>query len=170
MVWTYWDEWWRKLAEYETVSRDFFEWLENNVETDLYDLIEVSQIRVVQIWLFGSILRITSGGGAEWLQIRGQTLLSTETKATTTTGEEYSLILAQTKDESGSKYLQQYLSDILDQAHDKPQYSKLQYFTTQTRLKETQLKLRRIARNIDTALASIELMRAFPGRCNLCPV
>lgn len=170
MVWTYWDEWWRKLAEYETASRNFFEWLEDNVETDLYDLIDVSQTRLVQIWLFGSILRITSDGGAEWLQIRGQTLLSSESKARTTTGEEAFLILAQTKDESGRKYLQEYMSDILRQAHDKPQYSELQHFTTQTRLKETQLELRRIARNIDTALAGIELMRAFPGRCSLCPV
>ena len=170
MVWKYWDEWWRKLADYETVSRDFFEWLENNVETDLYDLIEVSQIRLVQIWLFGSILRETSGGGAEWLQIRGQTVLSTETKAITATGEEASLILAQAADESGSKHLQRYLPDILQQAHDKHQYSELRHLTTQTRLKETQLELRRIARNIDTALASIELMRAFPGRCSLCPV
>lgn len=170
MVWKYWDEWWRKLADYATVTRDFFEWLEGNVETDLYNLIDLSQIRLVQIWLFGSILRETSGGGAEWLQIRGQTLLSTETKATTTTGEEASLVLAQTTDESGIKQLQQYVFDILHQAHDKPQYSELRHLTTQTKLKETQLELRRIARNIDTALASIDLMRAFPGRCSLCPV
>ena len=170
MVWTYWDEWWRKLAEYETMSRDFFEWLEDNVETDLYDRIDVSQAKLVQMWLFGSILRITSDGGAEWLQIKGQTLLSTETKATTTTGDEAFLILAQTKDESSRKYLQEYLFDILHQAHDKPQYSELQKITTQTMLKEPQLELRRVARNIDTALAGIELMRAFPGRCSLCPV
>jgi len=170
MVWTYWDEWWRKLADYETMSRDFFEWLENSVEIDLWNLINVSQIRFVQIWLFGNILRVTSGSDAERLEISGQNLLSSETKARTTTGKEAFLILAQTKDESGSKQLQQYLSDILQQAHHKPQYSELQHFTTQTKLKETQLELRRIARNIDTALASIELMRAFPGQCNLCPV
>ncbi|MBA7466788.1 hypothetical protein ES707_01980 [subsurface metagenome] len=170
MVWTYWDEWRRRLAEYETISRDYFEWLEDNVETDLYDRIDVSQTKLVQMWLFGSILRITSGGGAEWLQIKGQTLLSTETKATTTTGNEAFLILAQTKDNSGRKYLQEYLFDILHQAHDKPQYSELQQITTQTMLKEPQLELRRVARNIDTALAGIELMRAFPGRCSLCPV
>ncbi|MFC2047599.1 hypothetical protein ACFLTK_04935 [Chloroflexota bacterium] len=169
-VWTYWDEWRRKLAEYETRSRDYYEWLKDNVEIDLYDIIDVNQARLVQMWLFGSILRITSGGGAEWLQIKGQTLLSTETKATTTTGEEYSLILAQTKDESGRKYLQEYMFDILNKAHDNPQYSELQHFTAQTMLKESQIELRHIARNMDTALASIELMRAFPGRCSLCPV
>lgn len=168
MVWTYWDEWWRKLAGYETMSREYFEWLEDNVETDLYDIIDVNQIRLVQMWLFGNILHVTSGSDAERLEVIGQDLQSPESK--TTRGEEVSLVLAQTTDESASKHLQQYLTDILQQAQHKPQYSELRNFTTQTRLKETQLELRRIARNMDTALAGIELMRAFPGRCSLCPV
>ena len=168
MLWTYWDEWWRKLAGYETASRDFFEWLEDNVETDLYDIIDVNQIRLVQMWLFGNILHVTSGSDIERLEIIGKDLLSPESK--TTRGEEVSLVLAQTKDESASKHLQRYLIDILQQAQHKPQYSELRNFTTQTRLKEAQLELRRIARSIDTALVSIELMRAFPGQCNLCPV
>ncbi len=168
MVWAYWDEWWQKLAGYETMSREYFEWLEDNVETDLYDIIDVNQIRLVQMWLFGNILHVTSGSDVERLEVIGQDLQSPESK--TTRGEEVSLVLAQTKSESDSKRLQQYLTDILQQAQNKSQYNELRNFTTQTMLKETQLELRRIARNMDTALASIELMRAFPGRCSLCPV
>ena len=68
------------------------------------------------------------------------------------------------------KGLHEYVLNLLRQTQQRQGWTKLVSSTTELRRKETQLELRRVAREIDTALISIELMRAFPGRCSLCPV
>jgi hypothetical protein len=68
----------------------------------------------------------------------------------------------------GGKPLCDYLLSMLKEAEQRPEWGALRLAAEQ--LKKSQLELRRIAIEIDSALGGIELMRAFPGRCHLCPV
>ena len=169
-VWRYWDNWRKKVAGYETTSQELFDWLENRTEIDLFDVIDLTQMHRMGIWLFGNILRTASGVEAEGLEITKQGLVNSGVTVSLRGGREAHLIVAETADEAGSKTLHDYLSGILQEAREKPEWSTLRSATTKLRLKETQLELRRIAKEIDSALISIELIRAFPGRCNLGPV
>lgn len=169
-AWTYWENWRKQVAGYEASSREIFDWLESKMETDLFDVIDLRQIRHMRLWLFGNILRRTSNTEAEELEIEGDQLVSSGVVARLPGETEVHLIVAQATNEVRSKALHKYLSDMLPQAQEKPQWSRLQSSTTELRLKEKQLELRRIAKEIDAALIGIELMRAFPGRCSLCPV
>jgi len=168
-AWVYWNKWRRQVAGYEASSREIFDWLESRMETDLFDVIDLRQTRQMRLWLLGNILRRTSNAGPEELRIRGDQLVSSGVVARLPGETEVHLIVAQTTNEASSKVLHEYLYDMLQQAQEKPQWSRLQSSTAELRLKEKQLELRCIAKEIDTALIGIELMRAFPGRCNLCP-
>lgn len=169
-VWLYWDNWRKKVAGYETTSRELFDWLENRIEADLFDVIDLTQMHRMLTWFFGNILRTGSGVEVEGLEITKHGLASSGGAVSLVEGLEAHLIVAETADEAGSKALRDYLSGTLQKAREKLEWSRLRSATMELRLKETQLELRRIAKEIDSALISIELMRAFPGRCNLCPV
>ena len=169
-AWTYWENWRKQVAGYEASSREIFDWLERRMDTDLFEVIDLRQICQMRLWLFGNILRRTSNAGPEELRIRGDQLVSSRVVARLPGETEVRLIVAQTTNEASSKVLREYLYDTLQQAQEKPQWSRLQSSTTELRLKEKQLELRRIAKEIDAALIGIELMRAFPRRCSLCPV
>jgi len=74
---------------------------------------------------------------------------------------------------SGDKYQgenSQWLWDILSKAETLPQWTALERATGELREWEKQNKLKDIIYNMNSALDGIELMRAFPGRCHLCPV
>jgi transposase-like protein len=70
----------------------------------------------------------------------------------------------------GGEPLYDWLGDILKEAETLPEWTVLKEATAQLREKERQNKLKDIIDKIDSALDGIELMRAFPGRCHLCPV
>jgi len=160
----------RQVAGYEALSREIFDWLENRMDTDLFDVIDLRQTRQMRLWLFGNILRRSSNAGAEELRINGDQLVSSGVVARLPGETEVRLIVARTTNEASSKVLHEYMYDMLQQAKEKLQWSRLQSSTAELGLKEKQLELRHIAKEIDAALIGIELMRAFPGRCNLCPV
>lgn len=69
-----------------------------------------------------------------------------------------------------SDVLLTYRRSLLNEAKNTPEWSAMNSAAIELMKKERQLQLRHIAREIDYALAAIELMRAFPGRCELCPV
>ena len=74
------------------------------------------------------------------------------------------------KDEDSSRALYDHLSLLLDEAQARPEWEKMGSAAIQLAGKDCQRELRRLAREIDGALVSIELMHAFPGHCELCPV
>ncbi len=169
-VWLHWDNWRKKVAGYETASLGLFEWLENRIEVDLFDVIDLTQMHTTRIWLFGNILRTASGAEDEGLESKGRDLVSLGGAVSLGGGKEARLIVAQAANTASARAVYDYLSSILRQAQEKPEWAILRSATTELKLKERQIELRRIANQIDSALVSIELMRALPGRCHLCPV
>jgi len=114
---------------------------------------------LVRRWLFGNILLKTSGADKEELEGRGRDLI-------TLAGE----VVARAADGASRQALQEYLNGIQEEAEQQPQWSALESATAQLREGENQKKLSDIIGKIDSALDGIELMRAFPGHCHLCPV
>lgn len=169
-VWVHWDSWRRKVADYETASGQLLGWLEDRTEADLFEKIGPTGIELVRCWLFGNVLRRASGVEVEGLEITEQGLVSSKGISSLVGGMEAHLIVAKTADEAGSRALRDYLSGILGEAQQNPGWTILRSATAELKRKESQLELRRIAKEIDYALVSIELMHAFPGRCPLCPI
>jgi len=114
---------------------------------------------LVRNWLCGNILLLTSGVDKERLEGRGRDLI-------TPAGE----VVARAAASTSRQVLQEYLDGILGEAEQQPQWSGLESATAQLREGEKQKKLKDIIGKIDSALDGIELMRAFPGHCHLCPV
>jgi hypothetical protein len=79
-------------------------------------------------------------------------------------------VIARAKDSAASKPLHDWLRDILKEAETLPEWAALEAATKEMRAAEKQKKLMGIIHKIDSALDGIALMRAFPGRCHLCPV
>ena len=155
MVWVYWDSWHRKVAKYENTSRAIGEWLEKKLEDDLLEKTGTLEMELAFSWLFGDILLVVSGEepvGSESLKGEGP-------------GEGI-MHVAYSKDSEVSKYL----LDILKQAQGRPEWPTLKSAVSELRGKESQQELRRMAKEMDHTLVVIELMNAFPGRCELCPV
>jgi transposase-like protein len=169
-VWTYWDNWRKKVAGYESTSREVLDWVKTVTETELFDISDLTQVHRMQVWLFGNILRVTNNAEAEKLEISGARLVTPVAEAELVVKTEVNLVVAQATDEASTRRLHDYLYVMLQKAQQQPQQSRLRSSTAELSRKETQLELRDMAREIDAALISIELMRAFPGRCSLCPV
>jgi transposase-like protein len=157
-LWVHWDSWRKEVAEYETASRGLLQWVIDKTEPERFQKIDPEYMDSIRRWLFGNILRKTSGEDYERLENRGRDL--------TTPGAREVVVRA--ADSAGSNVLHEYLNSILKEAEQQPQWTVLQSATAQ--LREKQPKLKGIILEIDSALGGIELMRAFPGRCHLCPV
>lgn len=160
-MWIHWDRWRRKVADYENASKKLWEWLEERTEEDLLEKIDPLRIDSSMGWLVGNILRTASGGEQEDLATFQRNMFDAE-----------GMIVGRdpNKDIDGSLALYKLLSGMLEEAQSGPEWTILQSATTELKSKESQLELRRIAKEIDYALVSIELMNAFPGHCELCPV
>jgi hypothetical protein len=133
-------------------------------------LVPLSGAGQLQTWLFGNLLRLAGSAEVERLEISGSHLVTPvlETKPGIATGID--LVVAETGAPQSTRRLHEYLFNLLQQAQQRQGWAEILSSTAELGQKETQLELRRVAREIDTALISIELMRAFPGRCSLCPV
>ena len=101
----------------------------------------------------------TSGAEKERLEGRGRDLI-------TPAGE----VVARAADSASRQALEEYLNGILEEAEQQPQWSALESATAQLREGEKQKKLKDITDKISSALDGMELMRAFPGHCHVCPV
>jgi hypothetical protein len=152
-LWSHWDRWRKKVADYEAKSRELLEWLVSKTDAELFQKIAPQYLDSSRRWLFGNLLSKASDPQWEYerLQMRGNIL--------TSAGREIA---------RGGKPLCDYLLSMLKEAEQRPEWGALRLAAEQ--LKKSQLELRRIAIEIDSALGGIELMRAFPGRCHLCPV
>ena len=124
--------------------------------------IDAEYMDKVRFWLFGNILLKTSGAAREELVGSGRDLIIT------TLGAEEVVVRA--ADSASSQALQEYLNGILKEAEQQPQWSALESATAQLGDREEQKKLKDIADKISVVMDGIERMRAFPGRCHLCPV
>ncbi|GAI46577.1 unnamed protein product [marine sediment metagenome] len=158
-LWVHWDSWRKEVADYETMSRQFILWVDDKTELERWQKIDPEYMDLVERWLFGNILLKTSGAAREELEGRERDLI-------TPAGE----VVARAADSASRQALQEYLYGILEEAEQQPQWSALESATAQLRDGEKQKELKDIADKISSALDGIELMRAFSGRCHLCPV
>ena len=159
-VWVHWDSWRKEVADYEAASRHPLQWIASKTEPERWQKIDPEYMESVRWWLFGNVLLKASGGEYEILEQRGREL--------TTSGARD--VIARAKDSAASKPLYDWLWDILKEAEALPEWAALEAATKEMRAAEKQKKLMGIINRIDSALDGIALMRAFPGRCHLCPV
>ncbi|MBT9142588.1 MAG: hypothetical protein DDT32_00427 [Syntrophomonadaceae bacterium] len=159
-LWVHWDSWRREVSNYEVPSRKLFQWVTSKTESERWGKIDPEYMQSIQRWLLGNILLKTSGIDYERLGINGGDLSTPGARG----------IVARTADSASGKALHQWLWDILREAETLPEWAALESATAE--LKETgkQRNLKEIIGKIDFALDGIEFMRAFPGRCHLCPV
>lgn len=160
-LWVHWDSWRRKVADYEAAGRRLLEWLEDRMEAELFGKVEPTKMEQIQRWLFGNIVLMASGEKLERLQTFREEVL-----------DDKGVIIMRSpeKDADGSVALYKHLSGILDEARQRSEWATLRSATAELREKESQLELRHIAKEMNYALVSVELMHAFRGRCHLCPV
>ena len=158
-LWVHWDAWRREVADYETISRQLLKWVMGKTEPERLQKIDPQYMEPIQRWLFGNILLKASGGEYEKIDVRGRDL-------TTPEGD----VVARVADSANSKPLCDWLWDILREAENLPEWSALESATAMLKERERQNKLNDVIRRIDSAIDGIALMRAFPGRCHLCPV
>jgi len=158
-LWVHWDSWQKEVADYETLSWQLSLWVVDETEPERWQKIDPEYMDSVRRWLFGNILLKTSGADYEELEGRGRDLI-------TPAGE----VVARAADSANRQALQEYLDGILKEAEQQPQWRELESATAQLWEEEKKKKLKDIIGKIDSALDGIELMRAFPGHCHLCPV
>jgi len=157
-LWLHWDAWRKEVVEYETPSRKLLEWVDARTEAERWQKIDPEHIDSVRWWLFGNILRKTSGAEYEKLETRGVEI--------TTPGVRQ--VIARCLDGAKTKELYDWLMNTLDEAGKLPEWAALESASRQLMDKQPTLKDNIL--KIDSALDGIALMRAFPGRCHLCPV
>ncbi len=158
-LWVHWDSWRKEVADYETLGGQLVVWVIDKTELERWQKIDPEYMDLVRNWLCGNILLLTSGAAGEELIGSGRDL-------TTPAGD----LVARAADSASRQVLQEYLDGILKEAEQQPQWSELESATAQLRDGEKQKKLKDIIGKIDSALDGIEIMRAFPGHCHLCPV
>jgi hypothetical protein len=159
-LWVHWDSWRREVADYEAVSRQVLQWVIGKTEPERWQKIDPEYMEPIQRWLFGNILRMTSGINEEKLEMRTRELTAPGARE----------VVARVKDSADIKPLYDWLRGILMEAETLPEWAALKSAARELKDTEKQKKLKDIIAKIDSALDGIELMRAFPGRCHLCPV
>jgi len=157
--WIPWDRWRSMVLEYETASQALFEWLEGEMEAELFEKINPAEIELYRSWIFGNILLTAGGLQPESLEDFRQEFVYVK-----------GVIIAHDPSSDDGKALYEYLYGILEEAQQRAEWAVLRSATEQLKQKESQLELGQLAKDIDYALAGIELMNAFPGHCSLCPV
>ena len=158
-LWVHWDSWRKEVADYETLCRQLGLWVYTKTEPKRWQEIDAEYMDKVRFWLLGNILLKTSGAAREELVGSGRDL-------TTPAGD----LITRAADSASRQALQEYLDGILEEAEQQPQWSALESATAQLGDREEQKKLKDIADKISVVIDGIERMRAFPGRCHLCPV
>ncbi|MBA7529091.1 hypothetical protein ES705_21283 [subsurface metagenome] len=158
-LWVHWDSWRKEVTDYETLSWQFLLWVNDKIERERWQKVDPEYMDSVKGWLYGNILLKTSGAAHE-------KLVGCEQDLITPAGD----LVARAEDSANRQALEEYLDGILEEAEQQLQWSQLESATAQLGEGEKQKKLKDIADKIGPALEGIELMRAFPGHCHLCPV
>lgn len=157
-LWAHWDSLRKEVSEYETITLALLQWVREKTEAERRRRIDPEYMDSIRRWLFGNILLKTSGTDYERQEAKGRELISS------VTGE----VIARAADAASTSALHEYLNEMLEEAEQRPESTTLRSATSQ--LKEKQSRLEGIVLKIGSALEGIELMRAFSGRCHLCPV
>ena len=158
-LWVHLDSWQKEVGDYEAVSLQLLQWVANKTEPERWHKIDPEHMDSVQWWLFGNILLVAGGGEQERLRISGRELRAPS-----------DWVVARVVPGVDPQDFNDWLRQILSEAEALSVWESLVSATKHMRQEETQSRLRDIALNLEKALGGIELMRAFPGRCHLCPI
>jgi len=109
----------------------------------------------VQSWVFGNIIRAASGRDPAGIETLTQSAEPGEFRPAVY---------------SNPSALSRYARNMMEEANNWPELDALKSAMANLADPKTQAELRRLAKDIDFALAGIELMNAFPGQCDICPV
>jgi hypothetical protein len=154
-AWVHWDRWRKKVADYEKASMAVWSGLEVKMEDEPPENTGPGEVDSCKNWLFGNIL-LAAGGGLP---------AGPETMGNTTDDNVGIMAVAY----GGESVMPSYLHGLIKEIKQQPGWTQLETATANLRVHESQTELRQIARKLDYALVGIEMMPAFPGRCNLCP-
>jgi len=162
-VWRHWDEWEGIVGQYEVTSADFRDWVAKKTEVpEIYSVVNQDDRNKIQRWLFGNVLRLTSGESCCGLSV-------------VTTGSHAELrcscsgaVVGEVKDAEDAKVLADRLADILKEAQGLDLLKELR--TVMEELEGRQDELKEIAVKIISELEILGMKRAFPESCHLCPI
>lgn len=152
-LWVYWDRWHKKVAPFEKNSRALWEWLGVKLEEDPPE--DIREIETVRSWVFGNMLVMAGGREPAGVETLTQGAQSGEFKPVVY---------------SNLSRIQLYARKALDEAMVWPGLDSLKSAMADLADAKSHSELKRLAGEIDFALAGIELMSGFPGKCHLCPV
>jgi hypothetical protein len=154
--WTYYDKFRQKVSVYENLTKNMWNWLDEQIRNESGEVFGPEGIKSFQEMVFGNILNATS------------TDQDVEPDVTIRISPSNNGItpITKTKDSPISLYAKQ----LLKQAQERTEWSKLKSATDKLTGDDSQRELKQLVRDIDEALVSIELMYAFPNRCELCPI
>ncbi|MFC1899810.1 hypothetical protein ACFLXP_05755 [Chloroflexota bacterium] len=119
------------------------------------------KVELLMRWLFGNMLIVAGGGEQGDLETFRVTVFD---PAGVTIGRD------QKKDTDGSRASFEFLSAMLRKVQNLSQWQELKSAAAKLGSRDSQLELRHLAKDIDYALVSFELMGAFGGHCPLCPI
>lgn len=154
-LWTHWDRLRKVVAAYENTSKEVREWLTEQVENipaEKYSPLDTVSFRNL---VFGNILLVSSGNEPRAHELSVEGSASNGIAPTIKSKESPLSTLAM---------------ELLDEAHKKLAWSALEHARKDLSGSDTQRELKSLVRKIDESLVGIELMHAFGGRCELCPV
>lgn len=156
--WAHWKKWRNIVVLYELASRDIRDELTKKAEApEVFLSVEYDYLASMQKWLFGNALREASGEPYEELKIvKRQDYEELVCGGT---------VVARPED---GKALYEHLLGIIKEPQALPSWSALQ--PAMAELEERQPELRRIAKDMDSALDALSMMYGFPGSCHLCPI
>lgn len=157
-LWEHWDRWQKEVDGYEKAATKLYEWTVDQTEAERWKTIDPEYIDSIRRWLFGNVLLKAGGGEYEALQLSGQELTSPGGREVVARGTDADKVFA----------LRDWLVKLLEEAQGLREWADLKSATA--RMLEKQRRLMGIAEKIDAAIEGVALMRAFPGRCHLCPV
>lgn len=152
-LWVYWDRWHKKASHFEAASRALWERLKEKLEDDPPD--DIRDVEIVRSWVFGNIIMIAGDRDPAGVETLTQGAKPGEFRPVVYSNPSYI-----------SRYAQKFLEDVKGW----PELDNLKSAMSELADHKSQSELRRLAGEIDFVLAGIELMKAFPGRCEICPV
>jgi len=154
-MWVHYDAWKKKLSAYESASRALWDWVEKELEQLSFTGTHREMIESVRSIAFGGIL--FTAWGEDLAEPRAPQVTKIED------------FVKELKKPRVTPTVKAAI-DLLGKVEKKPEWPDLKVATQQLLVAECQNELKHIVKQLDNALASIELMHAFPGHCGLCPV
>lgn len=160
-LWVQWDKRQELVADYESASYEFREWLNEGAKS--YRGIGPQALYRVQKFFFGCALIRTSGASFGKADVTYDSLWIK--------GGEPRLILGQNFVEiKGATSVGSWVVEILAAPFNRPEWRRLKEATEKLKGEERQSELGDIHKKIESAIEDLELIHAFRGHCDLCPI